>query len=136
VKRIRTFIDASLLIAAARGNQAISDRALELLDNPGRAFITSDFVCLEVLPKAVFYRQQPEIHFYRAFFARAQRTVKASSSLVAQAEKEAEQAGLSAVDALHVAAAKKAKCHELITAEKPDKPLFRVRGLTIQTIRS
>ena len=75
MKRIRSFIDASLLIAAARGNQAISDRALELLDDPGRAFITSDFVCLEVLPKAVFHRQQPEIHFYRAFFAQAQRSV-------------------------------------------------------------
>lgn len=72
----------------------------------------------------------------RQNFERANRTVKASSSLVALAEKEAEQAGLSAVDALHVAAAKKAKCHELITAEKPDKPLFRVRDLTIQTIRS
>jgi predicted nucleic acid-binding protein len=136
VKRITTFIDASLLIAAARGNQVISDRALEVLDDPGRAFVTSDFVCLEVLPKAVFHRQDAEIRFYRAFFARATKTVKASSALVAQAEKEAEQAGLSAVDALHAAAAKKAKCHELITAEKPDKPLFRVPGLAVHTIRS
>jgi predicted nucleic acid-binding protein len=135
MKRIRTFIDASLLIAAARGNQDISDRALEMLDDPGRSYVTSDFVHLEVLPKAVYQRQQAEVLFYRAFFARAKQTVKASSSLIAQAVREAEQAGLSAVDALHVAAAKKAKCHELISAEKSDKPLFRVVGLNIKSIR-
>ena len=135
MKRIKTFIDASLLIAGARGNQDISDRALEVLDDPARSYVTSDFVRLEVLPKAVFHRQEAEVHFYRAFFARAKQTVKASSTLVAQGQKEAEQAGLSAVDALHVAAAKKAKCQELITAEKPDKPLFRVMGLNIKSIR-
>jgi predicted nucleic acid-binding protein len=97
--------------------------------------VTSDFVHLEVLPKAVYQRQQAEVLFYRAFFARAKQTVKASSSLIAQAVREAEQAGLSAVDALHVAAAKKAKCHELISAEKSDKPLFRVVGLNIKSIR-
>jgi len=136
MKRVKTFIDAGLLIAAARGNQDISDRALEVLDDPARSYVSSDFVRLEVLPKAVFHRHDPEVHFYRAFFARAKQTVKASSSLVAQAQSEAEQAGLSAIDALHVAAAKRAKCHELITAEKPDKPLFRVVGLNIKSIRS
>lgn len=135
MKRVKTFIDASLLIAAARGKLDISDRALAMLDDPERSFVTSDFVRLEVLPKAVFHRQNAEVHFYRAFFARATRTVKASSSLVAQAQQEAEQTGLSAVDALHVAPAKRAKCAELITAEKSDKPLFRVEGLSIKTIR-
>ena len=136
MKRVRTFIDASLLIAAARGNQDISDRALEILDDPARSFLTSDFVRLEVLPKAVYHRHQAEVHFYRVFFERAKRTVRSSRSLVAQAEQEADLAGLSAVDALHVAAAKKANCQELITAEKPDKPLFRVAGLKITSIRS
>jgi predicted nucleic acid-binding protein len=136
MKRTKTFVDASLLIAAARGNQDISDRALEVLDDPGRSYVTSDFVRLEVLPKAVFHHHEAEVHFYRAFFARAKQTIKATASLVAHGQQEAEEAGLSAVDALHVAAAKKSKCHELITAEKPDKPLFRVAGLTIKSIRS
>jgi hypothetical protein len=79
MKRLKTFIDASLSIAAARGNQDIS------------------FVHLEVLPKAVFHRHEPEVHFYRAFFARAKQTVKASASLVAQGQKEAEQEGVAQV---------------------------------------
>jgi predicted nucleic acid-binding protein len=91
---------------------------------------------LEVLPKAVYHCQREEARFYRALFAAVTRTVHSSFSLVALAETEAEQAGLSAVDALHVAAAKRAKCHELITAESHGKPLFRVRGLTIMTIRA
>jgi len=97
MKRIKTFIDASLLIAAARGNQDISDRALEVLDDPGRSYVTSDFVRLEVLPKAVFHQREAEVHFYRTFFARAKRTIKATAPLVAQGQQEAEQAGLSAV---------------------------------------
>jgi predicted nucleic acid-binding protein len=135
LKRIRTFVDSSLLIAAARGNQDLSDRALDVLDDAHRAFVTSDFVRLEVLPKAVYHGKEPEARFYEAFLTNAKRTIKASSSLIAQAQREAEQAGLSAVDALHVTAEKRAKCQELITAERTGKPLFRVRGLIIKSIR-
>ena len=135
MKRIRTFIDASLLIAAARGTDDISEMALAILDDPRRSFVTSDFVRLEVLPKAVHHRRNPEVRFYLAFFAGATRTVRSSASLVAAAEIEGELTGLSAIDALHVAAAKRAKCHELVTAESPGKPLFRVRGLMVTTIR-
>ncbi len=134
MKRIWTFVDASLLIAAARGRDDISDRALAILDDPRRSFVTSDFVRLEVLPKAIFHRQREETRFYLAFFAGV-RSVRSAATLVSLAQTEAEHAGLSAVDALHVAAAKKAKCQELVTAEKPGKPLFRVRGLTVITIR-
>lgn len=38
-------------------------------------------------------------------------------------------------DALHIAAAKRAACDEFVTAEKPTKPLFRVAGIQVTTIR-
>ncbi len=133
--KTRTFIDAGVLIAAARGTHELAERALEVLDDPDRYFVISDFVQLEVLPKAVFNKQDAEADFYRTFFQSAQRTVKSSSTLVAEAQAEAEQAGLSAIDALHVAAAKRANCAELLTAEKPTKPLFGVSGVTVTSIR-
>jgi predicted nucleic acid-binding protein len=135
VAKKRTFIDSGVLIHAARGTAELSERALAVLDDPDRRFVTSDFVRLEVLPKAIFHHKRDEAEFYEAFFEAAQRTEHSSKSLVAEAQSEAEQAGLSATDALHVAAAKRANCTEFITAEKATKPLFSVAGLTVKTIR-
>ncbi|RJP37074.1 MAG: hypothetical protein C4547_06460 [Phycisphaerales bacterium] len=39
------------------------------------------------------------------------------------------------VDALHVAAARRSRCKEFVTAEKPDKLPFRVGRPTVRTIR-
>jgi len=55
---------------------------------------------------------------------------------VAQAYDESQRAGLAGMDALHVAAAKDAGVTEFITVEKPTKPLFRVTGLTVQTLEA
>lgn len=132
---LRSFIDSGLLILAACGTDNLSQQAMTVLDDPNRHHVTSDFVRLEVLPKAVYNHKTDEAQFYQEFFNRAETTVESSSTLVAEALSEAQLAGLSAVDALHVAAAKHAHCNELITSEKPTKPLFRVRGLAVATIR-
>lgn len=133
--RVLTFVDSGVLILAARGTDALSQIAMQVLDDPNRDFVTSDFVRLEVLPKAIYNLQADEADFYRAFFDAAAVAMSISGEFVARAEHEAEQAGLSAVDALHVAAAKEAGCSELVTAEKPTKPIFRVTGLAVTTIR-
>jgi len=135
VTRKLAFIDSGLLIAAARGKDELSNKALEVLDDPERDFVTSDFVRLEVLPKAIYNKQAHEVQFYETFFQAAQTAVPPSTALVDQAQWEAEQAGLSALDALHVAAAKEGDCRELITAEAETKPLFRVKELDVITIR-
>jgi predicted nucleic acid-binding protein len=54
---------------------------------------------------------------------------------IEDAEHEAETFGLSAMDALHIAAAKRAECDELVTTEKTTKPLFRVTGIIVTCIR-
>jgi len=110
VTRTLTFIDSGLLILAARGADALSNRAMQVLDDPNREFATSAFVRLEVLPKAVYNGQVAEAEFYKTFFEAARAVLPVTAELVAQAEEEAEHAGLSAVDALHVAAAREAGC--------------------------
>jgi len=75
------------------------------------------------------------VDFYRTFFDGAHAMIESSPELVSRAETEAEQAGLSAVDALHVAAAKQAGCEEFLTVEKKTKPLFRVADLAVNTVR-
>ena len=130
MRRTRTFIDASVLITAARGVENLSARAVQVLDDPDRVFVASDFLRLEVLPKALHFGRQAEVEFYEAFFSSVVRFVATSRRLVEEAAAEAAQAGLSAVDALHVAAAKRARCDELVTAEQPTKALFRVTNLS------
>jgi predicted nucleic acid-binding protein len=132
---VRTFVDSGVLIAAATGRDDVSAKAMAVLDDPTRVLVASDFVRLEVLPKPVYERRGDEAEFYEAFFDNVE-IMLSSESLVGDAYKEACSAGLSALDALHVAAAKRAECHELVTAEKEGKPLFRAQGLKVRTIRS
>lgn len=131
----RTFIDAGVLIAAACGVPEISDIALRLLDEPKRVFISSDLVRLEVLPKPTYHGFRDEVAFYEAFFTNARR-VAISKQLLEDALGEACQFGLGACDAIHVAAAKRAKCVEFHTTEKPSKPLFRVSGIKIVSLQA
>jgi hypothetical protein len=43
-----TFVDAGILILGARGQGALSDRALAVLCDPRRRFVASPFLRLEV----------------------------------------------------------------------------------------
>src|ERR1017187_3001989 len=54
----RTFCDAGVLIAAARSVGPDRLRALQLLEEPERVFLTSPFIHLEVVPKTIFYKKR------------------------------------------------------------------------------
>ena len=130
----RTFLDAGVLIAAARGIGIIPVRAHAILDDAERTFVTSEYIRMEVLPKALYHRQSQEVLLYERFFARAAQIVSPSVSLIQQAYTEACTLGLAALDALHIAAAKSSGAEEFITTERPTTPLFRVTGIVIKTI--
>ena len=49
----RTFVDAGILIAAARGTPALVHPVATILGDPDRTFVASVFLRLEVLPKAI-----------------------------------------------------------------------------------
>jgi hypothetical protein len=63
-----TFVDAGVLIAAARGTAEVSAPAMAIFDDPDRSFASSEFIRLEVLPKALFNRKSDETEFYESFF--------------------------------------------------------------------
>jgi predicted nucleic acid-binding protein len=123
-----------VLIAAIRGTPEIADRALALLNDPERLFVSSAFVQLEVLPKAVYFRHTAEAMFYQAYFASVTAMVPVSPALVDDAFAQAQQTGLAAMDALHIAAARASEASEFITVERPGKPLFRAEGLSVRTL--
>lgn len=124
-----TFIDAGVLIAAARGRTEVSARAMAILDDPSRSFASSEFVRLEVLPKAFFNRKTDEAEFYLEFFRAVTRWPSNTDAVVRHAYEIAVKFGMAALDALHVAAAISAGAQELVTTERPGKPLHRTTDI-------
>ncbi len=127
---IRTYLDSSVLIQAVQGVDG--DKTAALLEDPEREFVAASFLKLELLPQPTFHQRKAELDFLEDFFARVVDWCEASEDLVAAALEEAGAVPLSAVDAIHVAAAKRLKADEFITAERPGKPLHKVRGLKVR----
>jgi len=123
VSHKKAYIDSGVLITAFQGIQSASIKAYQILNDENRQFASSRFVQLEVLPKATFNKQQEEIEFYETFFL-----------AVNYWDEIAGTYGLAAMDALHVAAALQIQADELITTEKPTKPMPRVREIQIVSI--
>jgi len=135
VSRRKTFVDAGVLIAAARGKADVATHAMRILDDPDREFVASPFLKLEVLPKAVCEKRQAEVEFYEKFFNAVTYWVHSVEETAKNAYTEACKFGLNAVDALHVAAAISAGAEELITTEKPEKYIHHVDSINILSIR-
>ena len=129
-----TYVDADVLIAAAKGTEALSEPALDILDDPERNFVCSVYLKLEVLPNAVFFGNTATRGFYEEFFDSVEHWVPSSPELAESAFDLACRFGLGAMDALHVAAAK-ARGAELVTAERPTKPMLRVTSPPVISIR-
>ena len=130
------FIDAGVLIAAARGRGEFAQRAMQALDDPDAKFASSPFVKLEVLPKSVYHKKHEEVAFYETFFDAVSVWADPNATLIQGALDEAMLSGLSAMDALHVVAASTLGADELVTLERLDKPIHRTRLLSVHTIVS
>jgi len=129
-----TFLDAGVLIAAVRGNGIIAQRAFEILNDPNRIFASSAFVSLEVLPKASFFKRRDEVAFYETYFGGVQRWAPPGADLLEKAFSLGCERGLSALDALHGAAALSVGATELVTTERSNSPLHRLSSIKVTTI--
>jgi predicted nucleic acid-binding protein len=131
----RTFIDAGVLITAARVTPgAFQAASMQILDDPDRVFLCRPFIRLEVEPKAHFHRRYAEAAFYRAYFENVAVWAENSPSLVEMASDIARMHGLAAMDALHIAAAFELGAEEFVITEAKTKPMFRVPGILVTTL--
>ncbi len=131
---MKTFLDSGVLLTAWRGQDP--EAALAVMDDPRRDFCTSQLVRLEVLPKAKFFKQTEEIEFYETHFKTVRSEEPMTRALGEEAAELASQYGIAAMDALHVAAAIRQGAEEFVTTERPGKPIFRVRGITVTSLHS
>jgi predicted nucleic acid-binding protein len=131
---IATYIDSGVLIAAARGDDALSRLALPFLADPNREYITSDYVRLEVLPKAIFHKREEEEEFYNEFFRFNARNIPTSAALLDFALTEGCNTGIQGLDAIHIACAVFAGAEEFITSEKVMRPIHRTKLVKVISI--
>lgn len=101
-----------------------------------REFFTSDNVKLELLPKATFEKRLVEVEFYQTHFDSAVANEPFSPQLGRTALRLATKHGLSAGDALNIAAAIRQGAEEFITSELPGKPIFRVAGIRVISLHT
>ena len=118
---IRTFLDAGVLITAARGTSVDANSALELLKDPNREFAASPFLNLEVLPKAIFNQRTLEVEFYKAYFDAVTHWTTDIEQIFKAGYRQAAEFGLGAMDAFHIAAAVESGSNQFITTEKTTK---------------
>lgn len=132
---IRTFIDSGVLIVAARGEEPISEMAMQILEDPNREFASSIFLKLEVLPKAIYNQQIAEVRFYEEYFNSVSHWATNLDEIINKAYHiEASQSGLGAMDALHIAAAVSVGAVEFITTEKAKSSIHRTNSIRIISI--
>jgi len=133
----RTYLDTNILIAAFQGGKDDSyRRIMEVLNEPQRQWVVSDFLALELLPKPTFYRREEEVAFMQTFLQNASLHIAASSEVVQKAIYVASSYDVAPMDALHVAAAWEAQVDEFLTLEKPSHPICRVREIPIRSLFS
>ncbi len=129
-----TYIDSGVLISATDGVGIIAEKSLEILEDFQREFSSSEFVKLEVSPKAVYNKQTEEAQFYEEFFSDVTYWASDLTYIVQEAYQIAAQYGLAAMDGLHVAAALSVGAEEFVTTEKKTKPMFRVYSIKVISI--
>ncbi|MBW4667293.1 MAG: PIN domain-containing protein [Cyanomargarita calcarea GSE-NOS-MK-12-04C] len=129
-----TFIDSGVLVTAARGVGEESEKALEILADSNREFASSEFIKMEVLPKAIYNRKTAEAKFYESFFSAVTYWADDIEKVMQDGYNIGCQYGLAAMDGLHIAAALSIGAKEFLTTEKPTKPMFQVSGIQVISI--
>lgn len=121
--KVLTYVDASVLITASRGdNLAVRLRALKVLGDKQREFLSSEFLRLETLPYTIHFKRSKEQAFLHNFFEQhVDYWVTNEVDLFQPAYDLIVRHNLQLIDALHLSAAMMYKA-EFVTVEKPTKP--------------
>lgn len=129
-----TFLDSGVLLTGWKGQKVDRDKALAIMEDTNREFVSSQMVRLELFPKSLFFKNRVETTFYQNFFEHVKGEESLSEDLGEEAMKLGTQYGLAAADALNVAAALRQGASEFITTELTGKPMFRVKGISVVSL--
>ncbi|MDR2946403.1 MAG: PIN domain-containing protein [Candidatus Adiutrix sp.] len=123
--KIRTYIDANVIINAWRGLGPFQDNAFAILEDPDRILLSSAFLQLELLPKPTFHKNVGEVAFINRILEHTVH-VPTDEQIPRKALELSSRYDLAAIDALHAAAAITGGADELATFESREKPLYKI----------
>lgn len=133
---IRTVIDSCVLRAAFEGEEGESNRkALEILDDVNREFVAVAFVELETIPKPVFHKKIEQALLFQEFFDNAPVHTEVSSDVTTLAMRLASEHDIGPMDALIISSAIIGGADEVVTMEKPTKPMFSVTAVKVTSLQ-
>ena len=132
---MKTFLDSGVLLSAWKRGE-LHERAVSIMADETREFLTCENVKLEVLPKPAFEKRRAEVEFYNHHFNAAAASELFSAALGEAALALAKKQGLAAGEAFNLASAIRQGADEFITSELPGKPMFRVSGIKIISLNS
>jgi predicted nucleic acid-binding protein len=132
---LKTFLDSGVLISAWKRGE-FHERAMSILADETREFLTCENVKLEAMPKPTFEKRRAEVEFYANYFNEAADSEPFSAALGEAALELGKKFGLAAGDALNLASAIRQGAEEFITSELPGKPMFRVKELKVISLHS
>jgi len=121
-----TYIDANVIINALEGQSSASvQAAFDVLTDSNRVLLVSEFLLLEVLPKRICYQMDEQVEFINEIVSQA-KIAQFDKEVLAKSWELACAYGLGAMDALHVASAIRGQAAEMVSFEKPSKPMFKI----------
>jgi predicted nucleic acid-binding protein len=124
--QIRTYIDADVIINALRVDEKRRYYiAFKVLEDKNRLLLVSDYLRLETLPKPIYHRLDTQVAFINKIFEHAE-LIRSNDFIIDKAMDLAGKYGLNGMDALHIASAISGRADEMVSFEKPDKPLYRL----------
>lgn len=135
MSEILTFLDAGVILSAARTSSSYRLKALTIIADPRRKFVTSDFVKLETTLKCDYHGYQQQLEFYEDIFENVDIFLTDAEPIISGAYQVGKKYGLNAMDALHVSAAVIAQADEFVTTERPNSPFQNVRGIKILSLQ-
>src|SRR5438477_4459565 len=112
---IVTYLDSNVLIWGFRGTADLARKALAIIGDTDREFVSSAFVRMETLAKAIYNKRNEEVELYETFFDSVTRWAAITPVLLDTAYEECRGAGVNAMDGLHLAAAASMGAQEFVT---------------------
>jgi hypothetical protein len=134
MSEVLTFLDAGGLLSAARLSSPHRLKALTLLADSRRKFVTTDFIKRETTLKCDYHGYRQQVEFYEDFFENVDIFLTDVEPIIAGAYQAGKQYGLNALNALHISAALLAQADEFVTTGRPNSPFQNVRGLKILSL--
>jgi predicted nucleic acid-binding protein len=134
---IKTNPDACVLIAASQNMEA-STPEWRILQNPNRDFYFSDYLTLEIMPKAILKEKvkSNELKFLRQYINNSKQIIIPHSDIILKAIDFCTAYELKPLDALHTAAACLGEIDEFISSEKTTAKMYKVNEIKVIHIDS